>query len=287
VERGDVITILPSIAGGAGGGATAPASASEGPQSATPAGEDRTLSNEEIRRYSRHLIMPEVGMEGQRRLRAARVLMIGAGGLGSPVALYLAAAGIGTLGVVDFDVVEETNLQRQLLHGTEDVGRSKLASARERIAEANPHVVVEGHELRLDASNALDIIDRYDLVVDGTDNFPTRYLVNDACVLLGIPYVYGSIFRFEGQVSVFATRDGPCYRCLFREPPPPGLVPSCAEGFVLAGVIDRLPDDLLMAQVNAVKDTYGEADFAVAVAEVGGGVNQFHRRPNTVLARDA
>jgi adenylyltransferase/sulfurtransferase len=183
--------------------------------------------------------------------------MIGAGGLGSPVALYLAAAGIGTLGVVDFDVVEETNLQRQLLHGTEDVGRSKLASARERIAEANPHVVVEGHELRLDASNALDIIDRYDLVVDGTDNFPTRYLVNDACVLLGIPYVYGSIFRFEGQVSVFATRDGPCYRCLFREPPPPGLVPSCAEGGVL-GVLPGIIGSLQAAE--AIKLVIGRGE---------------------------
>ncbi|HUG02695.1 MAG TPA: molybdopterin-synthase adenylyltransferase MoeB [Longimicrobiales bacterium] len=215
------------------------------------------MSNEEIRRYSRHLIMPEVGMEGQRKLRAARILMIGAGGLGSPVGLYLAAAGVGTLGIVDFDVVDETNLQRQLLHGTDDVGRSKLESARERIAEANPHVDVEGHEVRLDSSNALDIIDPYDLVVDGTDNFPTRYLVNDACVLLGKPYVYGSIFRFEGQVSVFGAENGPCYRCLFREPPPPGLVPSCAEGGVL-GVLPGIVGALQAAE--AIKLVIGRGE---------------------------
>ncbi|MEN8376920.1 MAG: molybdopterin-synthase adenylyltransferase MoeB [Gemmatimonadota bacterium] len=228
VSSDDVITILPSIAGGAPGDAD-------------------DLSLEEIRRYSRHLIMPEVGMAGQRKLRAARVLMIGAGGLGSPVGLYLAAAGVGTLGVVDFDVVDETNLQRQLLHGTSDVGRSKLDSARDRLREANPFVRVEGHETRLDSANALDIIGRYDLVVDGTDNFPTRYLVNDACVLLGKPYVYGSIFRFEGQVSVFGAPDGPCYRCLFREPPPPGLVPSCAEGGVL-GVLPGIVGALQAAE---------------------------------------
>jgi sulfur-carrier protein adenylyltransferase/sulfurtransferase len=197
------------------------------------------LEHDEILRYSRHLIIPNVGMEGQRRLKAARVLLIGAGGLGSPLALYLAAAGVGTLGIVDFDVVDATNLQRQVLHGTKDVGRSKLASARDRILDVNPHVTVEGHETRLTSANALDIIREYDLVIDGTDNFPTRYLTNDACVILGKPNVYGSIFRFEGQASVFATADGPCYRCLFREPPPPGLVPSCAEGGVL-GVLPGL-----------------------------------------------
>jgi sulfur-carrier protein adenylyltransferase/sulfurtransferase len=192
-----------------------------------------TLSQQELLRYSRHLILPNVELEGQRRLKAARVLIVGAGGLGSPVALYLAAAGVGTLGLVDFDAVDVTNLQRQLLHGTKDVGRPKLLSAQERIRDVNPHVHVEPYETRLTSANALEILRDYDLVVDGTDNFATRYLTNDACVLLGKPNVYGSIFRFEGQASVFATADGPCYRCLFPEPPPPGLVPSCAEGGVL------------------------------------------------------
>lgn len=191
------------------------------------------FSHEELRRYSRHLILPDVAVDGQRRLKAARVLVIGAGGLGSPVALYLAAAGIGTLGLVDFDMVDASNLQRQILYGTRDIGRSKLASARDRIADLNPHVRTELHETRLTAANALDIVREYDVVIDGTDNFATRYLTNDACVLLGKPNVYGSIFRFEGQASVFATADGPCYRCLFPEPPPAGLVPSCAEGGVL------------------------------------------------------
>ncbi|HET7565912.1 MAG TPA: molybdopterin-synthase adenylyltransferase MoeB [Gemmatimonadaceae bacterium] len=197
------------------------------------------LSNEEVLRYSRHLILPEVGLDGQRRLKAARVLLVGAGGLGSPLALYLAAAGVGHMGLVDFDVVDVTNLQRQVLHGTKDVGRSKLASARDRVADINPHVALETYETQLTSHNALEIIRDYDLVIDGTDNFPTRYLVNDACVLTGTPNVYGSIFRFEGQASVFATESGPCYRCLFREPPPPGLVPSCAEGGVL-GVLPGL-----------------------------------------------
>ncbi len=197
------------------------------------------LSTDEILRYSRHLILPDVGVEGQRRLKAARVLVVGAGGLGSPLALYLAAAGVGHLGLVDFDTVDLTNLQRQILYGTADVGRPKLVSARERIADTNPHVHLETYEARLTSANALEILRGYDLVVDGTDNFATRYLVNDACVLLGIPNVYGSIFRFEGQASVFATAGGPCYRCLYREPPPPGLVPSCAEGGVL-GVLPGL-----------------------------------------------
>jgi adenylyltransferase/sulfurtransferase len=196
-------------------------------------GELPRLSRDEMLRYSRHLILPNVALDGQRRLKAARVLVVGAGGLGSPVALYLAAAGVGTLGLVDFDVVDVTNLQRQLLHGTADVGRSKLDSARDRIHDVNPHVHVEPYDTRLTSANALEILREYDLVVDGTDNFATRYLTNDACVLLGKPNVYGSIFRFEGQASVFATADGPCYRCLFPEPPPPGLVPSCAEGGVL------------------------------------------------------
>jgi molybdopterin/thiamine biosynthesis adenylyltransferase/rhodanese-related sulfurtransferase len=206
-----------------------------GEQGAVPPVVDRReeLDLDEVRRYSRHLIMPEVAMEGQTRLKAAKVLCIGAGGLGSPVIMYLAAAGVGTIGIVEFDVVDETNLQRQIIHGQSDVGRSKAQSAKETVAEINPNVEVVLHETRLDSSNALDIIRGYDLIVDGTDNFPTRYLVNDACVLLGKPYVWGSIFRFEGQVSVFWAERGPCYRCLYPEPPPPGMVPSCAEGGVL------------------------------------------------------
>ena len=191
------------------------------------------LSNQEVARYSRHLIMPEVGMDGQLKLKAASVLCIGAGGLGSPVAMYLTAAGVGRIGLVDFDVVDYSNLQRQVIHGTPDVGRSKLDSARDTLAAINPEVRIDTHEIALTSANAFDVLRDYDIVVDGTDNFPTRYLVNDACVLLGKPNVYGSIFRFEGQASVFATKDGPCYRCLYPEPPPPGLVPSCAEGGVL------------------------------------------------------
>jgi molybdopterin/thiamine biosynthesis adenylyltransferase/rhodanese-related sulfurtransferase len=191
------------------------------------------LSNEEIARYSRHLIMPEVALDGQKKLKQARVLTIGAGGLGAPLAMYLAAAGVGTLGVVDFDVVDESNLQRQIIHGTSDVGRPKMESARDRITDINPNVNVEGFEEPLSSENALDIFKDFDVIVDGTDNFPTRYLVNDACVLSGKPNVYGSIFRFEGQASVFYAEEGPCYRCLYPEPPPPGLVPSCAEGGVL------------------------------------------------------
>jgi molybdopterin/thiamine biosynthesis adenylyltransferase/rhodanese-related sulfurtransferase len=202
------------------------------------------LDRDEIYRYARHLVLPDVGVEGQRRLKAGRVLCVGAGGLGSPLALYLAAAGVGTLGIVDFDVVDESNLQRQLLHGTADVGRSKLDSAIDRIRDVNPHVRVVPHAERLTSENALAILRDYDVVVDGTDNFPTRYLVNDACVLLGRPNVYGSVFRWEGQISVFAAKDGPCYRCLFREPPPPGLVPNCAEG----GVLGALPGIIGTAQ---------------------------------------
>ena len=191
------------------------------------------LSKEEILRYSRHLIMPEVGMDGQLKLKQAKVLCIGAGGQGSPLALYLAAAGVGRLGIVDFDVVDFTNLQRQIIHDTSDVGRLKIESAKDTIADINPNVEVVAHETRLTSENALDIFRDYDIVADGTDNFPTRYLVNDACVLLGKPNVYGSIFRFEGQATVFYAKEGPCYRCLYPEPPPPGMVPSCAEGGVL------------------------------------------------------
>jgi adenylyltransferase/sulfurtransferase len=198
-----------------------------------------TLSNDEILRYSRHLIMPEVGMDGQLKLKQAKVLCVGTGGLGSPLALYLAAAGVGTLGIVDFDVVDYTNLQRQIIHGTADVGRKKLDSAADTLNEINPNVEVRKFDTRLSSANALELFREFDIIVDGTDNFPTRYLVNDACVLTGKPNVYGSIFRFEGQASVFATKDGPCYRCLYPEPPPPGLVPSCAEGGVL-GILPGL-----------------------------------------------
>jgi sulfur-carrier protein adenylyltransferase/sulfurtransferase len=191
------------------------------------------LSNEEIARYSRHLIMPEVALDGQKKLKSSRVLTIGAGGLGSPLALYLAAAGVGTLGLVDFDIVDESNLQRQIIHGTSDLGRPKMESARDRIQDINPNVSVEAFEEALSSENALEIFEDFDVIVDGTDNFPTRYLVNDASVLSGKPNVYGSIFRFEGQASVFYAKEGPCYRCLYPEPPPPGLVPSCAEGGVL------------------------------------------------------
>jgi len=197
------------------------------------------LSTDDLSRYSRHLILPEVGMEGQRRLKAARVLCVGTGGLGSPLALYLTAAGIGTLGLVDFDVVDSSNLQRQVIHSTKDIGRKKIDSAEEKLTALNPAIKIVKHETMLSSANALDIIKDYDIVADGTDNFPTRYLVNDACVLLGKPNVYGSIFRFEGQASVFATEAGPCYRCLYPEPPPPGLVPSCAEGGVL-GILPGL-----------------------------------------------
>lgn len=191
------------------------------------------LTNEEIKRYSRHLIMPELGVDGQRRLKAGSVLCIGAGGLGSPAAMYLAAAGVGRIGVVDFDVVDFSNLQRQIIHGTSSVGKTKLQSAKERLLDINPNIQVDTYETALSSDNALELFEPYDVILDGTDNFPTRYLTNDACVLLGKPNAYGSIFRFEGQASVFATKDGPCYRCLYPEPPPPGLVPSCAEGGVL------------------------------------------------------
>jgi len=201
------------------------------------------LTPEELRRYGRHLVLPEVGMEGQQRLKASSVLLVGAGGLGSPLALYLAAAGVGRLGLVDFDRVDETNLQRQVLHGSSALGRGKLESARARLSDINPYIHIETYELRLARDNAFDVLRGYDVVADGTDNFATRYLVNDACTLLGIPNVFGSIFRFEGQATVFDARQGPCYRCLYPEPPPPGLVPSCAEGGVLGvlpGVIGTI-----------------------------------------------
>src|SRR5690606_13713320 len=225
VADGDTIMIVPSIAGGS---------------TATAA---EAFERAEITRYARHITLPEFGWEGQERLRNARVLVVGAGGLGSPIGLYLAAAGIGTIGLVDFDDVDLSNLQRQVMFATTDVGRSKVEAAGERLEGVNPHVRIIPHKVRLTSENALEILKDYDVVVDGTDNFPTRYLVNDACVLLDKPYVYGSIYRFEGQVAVFGGREGPCYRCLFREPPPPGLVPSCAEGGVLGvlpGIIGSL-----------------------------------------------
>jgi sulfur-carrier protein adenylyltransferase/sulfurtransferase len=237
VREGDTVSIVPSIAGG-----------NIAALEETFTGVE--LSNDEIARYSRHLIMPEVGMEGQKKLKAAKVLLIGTGGLGAPLGLYLAAAGIGRIGLVDFDVVDFSNLQRQVIHSTKDVGRPKLLSAKEKILAINPHIQVDTYETMLKSDNALDIIRPYDIVIDGTDNFPTRYLVNDACVLLDKPNVYGSIFRFEGQASVFYAKEGPCYRCLYPEPPPPGLVPSCAEG----GVLGILPGTIGLVQATeAVK----------------------------------
>lgn len=206
------------------------------------------LSNDEINRYSRHIILPEVGPKGQEKLKNASVLLIGAGGLGSPMALYLAAAGVGRIGIVDFDVIDDSNLQRQVLYGKSQVGKSKLKMAKERLEDLNPYITIEIHETRLESSNAIPLFEKYDIVADGTDNFATRYLVNDACVLTNTPNVYGSIFRFEGQISVFHHNDGPCYRCLYAEPPPPGLVPSCAEG----GVLGVLPGVIGTLQANEV-----------------------------------
>jgi molybdopterin/thiamine biosynthesis adenylyltransferase/rhodanese-related sulfurtransferase/molybdopterin converting factor small subunit len=244
VRPGDVLTIVPSIAGG-------------DPTVDTPT---TSLSHAEVLRYSRHLLLPEVGLAGQRKLKAARVLTIGAGGLGSPLSLYLAAAGVGTIGIVDFDVVELTNLQRQIVHGTPNLGRSKLESAEARLTDVNPNVQIEKHEARLTSHNALEILREYDIVVDGSDNFPTRYLVNDACVLLDKPNVYGSIFRFEGQASVFYAAEGPCYRCLYSEPPPPGLVPSCAEG----GVLGVLPGIIGSIQaLETIKWIIGAGDSLI------------------------
>src|SRR5262245_54108294 len=267
VKDGDAILIVPSIAGG---NVAQTASLREREEAVATEQQPQTnslrytdlpmLSNEEVARYSRHLIMPEVGMTGQRKLKAASVLMIGTGGLGAPTGMYLAAAGVGRLGIVDFDVVDASNLQRQIIHGTKDVGRPKIASARDRIEDINPHVEIETHETRLTSANALNLFVNYDVIVDGTDNFPTRYLVNDACVLTGKPNVYGSIFRFEGQASVFWAERGPCYRCLYPEPPPPGLVPSCAEG----GVLGVLPGIIGAIQANeAIKIILGAPDIMV------------------------
>lgn len=252
VKTGDTVMIVPSIAGGM--------QVEEEIGTDSPTSELPTLTSQEISRYSRHLILPEVGMEGQRKLKAARVLMIGTGGLGAPLGMYLAAAGVGHLGIVDFDVVDASNLQRQIIHGTKDVGRAKIASARDRLLDINPHIEVTPYETRLTSKNALELFQDYDVIVDGTDNFPTRYLVNDACVLLGKPNVYGSIFRFEGQASVFWAERGACYRCLYPEPPPPGLVPSCAEG----GVLGVLPGIVGAIQANEViKVILGGGDLLI------------------------
>jgi len=232
------------------------------------------LTVPEVRRYSRHLIIPDVGMDGQKRLKNARVLCVGAGGLGSPALMYLAAAGVGTLGIVEFDVVDESNLQRQIIHGQSSIGVSKAESARARIAEINPLVTVELHDTRLDSSNVMEIFAQYDLIVDGTDNFATRYLVNDACVLLGKPYVWGSIFRFEGQASVFWAEHGPCYRCLYPEPPPPGMVPSCAEG----GVLGVLCASIGSIQVTeAIKVLTGIGDPLVGRLMIYDGLDMNYR----------
>lgn len=252
LNDGDELSIVPSIAGGVEIVETA-----RGPARVARASAHASLSSEEVQRYSRHLTLPSFGMDGQKKLKAASVLLVGAGGLGSPLALYLSAAGVGKLGIIDFDVVDETNLQRQVIHGTSDVGRKKLDSARDKINDVNPFVDVETYEAALTSENALDILKDYDVVADGTDNFPTRYLVNDACVLLGIPNVYASIFQFEGQVSVFGADGGPCYRCVYEEPPPPGLVPSCAEGGVL-GVLPGLVGTLQATEVIKVLTGIGE-----------------------------
>jgi molybdopterin/thiamine biosynthesis adenylyltransferase/rhodanese-related sulfurtransferase/molybdopterin converting factor small subunit len=245
VAANDTVSIIPSVAGGVDTGSGVVATPTR-PETAPEPVSLPTLTNDEVKRYSRHLIMPEVGVDGQRKLKAAKVLCIGAGGLGSPVAMYLAAAGVGTIGLVDFDVVDFSNLQRQILHSTPDVGKPKLQSAKEKLTALNPEIEIRTHEVALSSQNALELFAPYDIIVDGTDNFPTRYLVNDACVLLGKPNAYGSIFRFEGQASVFATKDGPCYRCLYPEPPPPGLVPSCAEG----GVLGVLPGMIGIVQAT-------------------------------------
>src|ERR1043165_2931255 len=243
IKAGDTVSIIPSVAGG---GPTTTDDRSVRLQPDVQAKPLPELTKDDYKRYSLHLILPEVGVEGQQKLKAAKVLCIGAGGLGSPVAMYLAAAGVGTIGIVDFDVVDFSNLQRQILHSTNDIGKPKLQSAKEKLVAMSPHMNVVTHDAALSSENALEIFKDYDIVVDGTDNFPTRYLVNDACVILGKPNAYGSIFRFEGQASVFATKEGPCYRCLYPEPPPPGLVPSCAEG----GVPGVLPGIIGCIQAN-------------------------------------
>jgi adenylyltransferase/sulfurtransferase len=256
VPDGATISIVPSVAGGSTPPSLHPSPVHVGGNGVG----DVTLSNEEIRRYSRHLIMPEVGMSGQKKLKAASVLLVGAGGLGSPAAMYLAAAGVGRIGIVDFDVVDESNLQRQIMHGVSTLGKPKLESARMRILDINPHVQVDTYAEPLSSENAMRIFADYDVIADGTDNFPTRYLVNDACVLLGKPNVYGSIFRFEGQASVFWAKYGPCYRCLYPEPPPPGLVPSCAEG----GVLGVLPGIIGVIQATeAVKLIIGQGESLI------------------------
>ena len=268
VKSGDTISIVPSIAGGSGGASLSPA---------------------ELARYSRHILIPDVGVPGQERLKASSALLIGAGGLGSPLALYLAAAGIGRIGIVEFDKIDETNLQRQILYGTSQVGQSKLQRATDRLRDLNPAITIEPIEEPLTSANALELFRNYDVVADGTDNFPTRYLVNDACVLTGKPNVYGSIFRFEGQISVFNYQDGPCYRCLYSEPPPPGLVPSCAEG----GVLGVLPGVVGALQANEViKVLLGIGDVAAGRLVIYDALKlnfrqlKLRRNPNCVVCGD-
>jgi adenylyltransferase/sulfurtransferase len=251
--------------------------------------DDVDLSVDEVRRYSRHLIIPDVGMAGQKRLKNAKVLCVGAGGLGSPALMYLAAAGVGTLGIVEFDTVDESNLQRQIIHGQSDVGRSKAESARDSVKEINPYVQVNLHEIRLDSSNVMELFSQYDLIVDGTDNFATRYLVNDACVLLNKPYIWGSIYRFDGQASVFWSEYGPCYRCLYPEPPPPGMVPSCAEG----GVLGVLCASIGSIQVTeAIKVLTGIGDPLVGSLIVYDALEMSYRKikvrkdPNCAICSD-
>jgi adenylyltransferase/sulfurtransferase len=245
INEGDVISIVPSVAGG---------------KIASNTVEEVDLSSEEIRRYSRHILMPELGVEGQKKIKQASVLLVGLGGLGSPLAMYLAAAGIGRIGLVDNDVVDETNLQRQVIYSYDQVGKSKLISAKERLQGINPHIRIDTYETFLTSDNAIEICTPYDMIIDGTDNFSTRYLVNDVCVLLGKPNIHGSIFRFDGQVSVFDAKEGPCYRCLYPEPPPPGMVPSCAEG----GVLGILPGIIGMIQATeAIKLALGTGDLLI------------------------
>lgn len=239
---------------------------------------DVILSKEDIRRYSRHLIMPEIGMDGQTKLKAARVLIIGAGGLGSPSGMYLAAAGVGRIGIVDSDVVDFPNLQRQILHSTKDIGRPKLASAKERLLGINPNIEVKTYEIQLTSEIALEILEDYDVIVDGTDNFQTRYLVNDACVLLGKPDVYGSAFRFEGQASVFYAQEGPCYRCLYPEPPPPGFILSCAEGGVF-GVLPGIVGTIQAAET--LKLIIGQGDSLIGRLLLFDALKMRFREPQT------
>jgi adenylyltransferase/sulfurtransferase len=285
VRSTDTVSIVPSVAGGS----AAPGAAGTAETPVDAARELPQLTHEEVQRYSRHLIMPEVGIDGQRRLKGARVLCVGAGGLGAPASLYLAAAGVGRLGLVDFDAVDFSNLQRQVLFSTSDVGRPKLQAAADRLRALNPEIDVVAHETRLTSANALEIVAGYDVIVDGADNFPTRYLVNDACVLLGKPNAYGSIFRFDGQASVFATRGGPCYRCLYPEPPPPGLVPSCAEGGVfgvLPGIVGTIQATEAIKLITGVGNTLAGRLLLLDAMTMEFGTMKLRRDPACPMCGD-